>query len=254
MQRSLFLIKPDGVSNAEMKLRLYAEIKIAQLSITNCLKVQLSNQQIYDLWPRTYTDPIYGYLMVKYLGGKELELWLVRGKNAIKKAKQIKFFIRRTYGKSNFVNCVHTPSDFKEYIKDYNLIVNNIPICNDTTKDNLIHTEFHFSKEEYQAASEIIWKRLQDESFASYIENFRMKAKEDQKKIIVINEDDYHLIDYYIEVFFEFFLDISLADAYYYALCVDKVGYCPIYMSNNEIEITSIVNFMENKFLKVIVE
>lgn len=254
MERSLFLIKPDGVSNTEMKIQLSAEIKRAKLSIIRCLKLQLCKRQIYNLWPRTYTDSIYGYLMLKYLGGEELELWLVEGYSAIQKAKQIKIFIRQTYSKLDFVNCVHTPSNYQEYIKDYEIIFNNVSISENIRNNNIFYTEICFSEKEYQAAAEVIWKRLQSENFVTYIKNFRLRAKEEQKIIVIIDEDDYHLIDYYIRVFFKFFSGISLADAYYYALCIDKVGYCPIYMSNNETDINSIVNFMKNNFLEVRIE
>lgn len=248
MEKSLFLLKPDGVINSEMKAQLSADIEKNNLSVTDRFIVQLTKQQIYDLWPRTYSDPIYGYLITKYLEKKDLELWLVQGDDAIKKAWQIKFSIRQTYCNSNFINCLHTPSNLNEYTMDYNIIINHKAV------GNMVQTIFQFPEKSYQEASEVVWYRLQNETFSDYIQKITNKAIKEHKKLVVIDEDDCHLIDYYIETFIGFFTNMQLSDAYYYALCIDKAGCCPIYMSNNEEEISQIINFMKSHFLKVRIE
>ncbi|MCL2592582.1 MAG: hypothetical protein FWD82_04370 [Defluviitaleaceae bacterium] len=116
--KTFIVLKPDAIRNPVIcKFVVYLTKKL-ELHFTNEDSIKLTKNMIRFIWENETVDVVSRQLMFFYLSGKKLPILFFEGKDAIKKSTLIKKIVRSKYGKSHYSNCIHTPSDEKEYFQN----------------------------------------------------------------------------------------------------------------------------------------
>lgn len=106
----MLILKPDGIKtriqNRILKLAASEDIRVHQRKL-----IELDKQLLESLYPQFRPDahPVSFALLSEYMLNRTAELWLLKGANAVRSARKIRWAIRKTYSRNNFKNLIHAP-------------------------------------------------------------------------------------------------------------------------------------------------
>lgn len=135
---SFILIKPDSLEKNILNLILKKIIN-NNLNIYEINTIILNKNDIKTMWP-IFDNNLSYTLLNDYLADQPLIILKINGKDAINKCLKLKYKIRNKFGKGRFSNCLHSPSNLKEYINQIK-IINHSEIYSEYTSKH-IYSEF----------------------------------------------------------------------------------------------------------------
>ncbi|BFM26084.1 hypothetical protein [Microbacterium sp. che218] len=119
MNKSLLLIKPDGLRDDRKTRAVYKAASSHGLRITRELDTRVGSELVDDIWPKfsSRSHQLASLMLRAYLGNRTVRVLYVEADNAvIARSRAVRKEVREQFGDSMFANVVHTPADEEERI------------------------------------------------------------------------------------------------------------------------------------------
>ena len=253
VENSFILFKPDACDN----LKIIDEVKSFLLKkgilVVHKKNVVITENDIEKLWEFTEQDIISKKLLQKYIIGKELPVWFVRGEDAINQVNNLKRRVRKEYGINFLMNCIHAPRTTYEYEKDIQIFNKNKQISSKNKR--LIYDTKKFKKFEYAVTQDIdniiveIFNAITRKNIDEYIVYDRVH----KFKLYLLNDDIHELI-FIVAALYNNLPISSLSDAYLMAIVAEQKNRCLIMTSDNKGDIYKIYIKLKKEGVAVLIE
>lgn len=236
MQEYTFiLLKPDAMQNKEIYNFIYKEIQKESLYFYEKKEVIITEYMVENIWKFLNKDTVGKLLMLKYLLGKSVELWLLRGDDAIQKINRLKQKVRKQFAKSMISNCFHAPRTYKEYKADLECICNS-----DHMKQNIVNKIDELDRK----TADILWEFLKEPRFEK---NYQTIRSIHGVYYLMLENDDKHTVAEMVNILLEVFKTWNSIIAYYVCFATDNIGEWPISFNVSLDKIEKIKEMLENK-------
>ncbi len=129
-EETIFLIKPD-IRREEIVSTLLKECEKQNIEYSGMQQMILNEKQIIQLWEKSCcSDYVLRKILLKFYEQKPIQIIHVKGFDIYEKARQIKHYIRDRYAMDWYKNCIHSPDDHEEFLRD-------IAVLNSSNKEEI---------------------------------------------------------------------------------------------------------------------
>lgn len=252
MEKSFILYKPDAI-NKKVVTETHQLTHEYGITLINRYNKVLLSEDIDIMWPQCKEEYILNQLLKKYLCNIELPIEEYSGKSAIHKCNVIKEKIRKKYAICRFANCLHTPSNEKEYNFQKTILSDSFNFLNSENLNtgNYIPKKFNrflsLSIEEKQEYVNKIWYRI-----LQACKN-RTAEKELKGYTLYLCNDDNNRISYVISCLYQYIIDMPLDELYYKVLVADYAKGIPIYTEYTQSKAFSLRDILCENGLNILI-
>lgn len=254
MDKTFLVFKPDSMENNMIINETIRLVLSKDLSIVRNQIVNLNESQIANIWPHLAQDPVCLFLQNSYINQKELSVFFIEGKDAIKQIDCIKNRIRKQYAKWQCSNCLHAPRNVSEYENDINIMFNSLP---EASKQNFIHNDIPFhrfkllSETELKECADILWSTIPQFNYKEMYNVLLTRAKIKKQKYIMLKNDNNNKLQFVVAAIYDYFQCLEIEDAYYISMAADWLGEFPMFLSSDEHDLCDAVSFFERNNINI---
>lgn len=230
LERTLLLLKPDALEKACIGRFISSELHKFGLETISERKLVLTAADIEVMWP-DFTSagcPLTSRLLNKYLEGTVLNALLLEARDANARCNELKQLIRSKFRAGIFSNCVHSPSDAKEFQRQARLLFPAIEHAG-AGEDNFVRLDSRFpiwgklaeiSPQELIHSADLVWASIKANGWERM---WRWNLGDGDAELVLL-DDDVHSIDYAASAVFELFPSLGVMSALSLVLEADRAG------------------------------
>lgn len=251
MQNSYIMMKPDAMEVQTIHNYIKKLLETHKLEVTKQAYVKISPQKIAQIWPNTLKDPIRFFLQVLYLGQSDMKILEVKGENAIEIVDLIKKNVRKKYGRDLLVNCLHAPTNEKEYLNDMKYLYSRSEkkdIRFESQINKSINTRYSaLRNDDFWYTAICLWNVLDKCSIEDLNDMILSTAKQYGCVCVFLKNDNHNQLSYVVATLFEYFQERSLGQVYLGVLAASQIDKFPVFLSKSLEKCKKIISHFEKR-------